>query len=271
MNETLQQLKKQLNTKPTYRLASLDPQSKKYQSVLNEFMPKIQKMLDDAKKNLQDISQNAPALKDEMTNIYNTIKLQRKNVEKLTNKIEGYNININHWSIDIKQCIQAKDEYNNELTQMKLKWLIPFAGPFIMIDDKNSGRYDRYLQEFKNSMNMIHQLEIRISEAEMLRKNAQEECNKVNKDIDDNTKKLGILHQKISDSVNQVLYLSILEERLNQLGCGMITNSKVLDLLDKEPEVIHFDDEIYMTIIKEYNKNPHSFNDYIVKGKEEFL
>ncbi|WP_050636057.1 hypothetical protein [Candidatus Stoquefichus sp. SB1] len=273
MNETLQQLKIQLSTgKKTYRmLASLDSNSKKYQEVLNEFMPKIKKMLDDAKKNLQETSQNAPKLKKEMTNLYNTINVQRKNIEELKNNIEEYDIKIKKWTIDIQQYTQARDNCDKELKNMRSKKFIPYVGLIMTIKDKRSGKYNRYLQEFENAVDMIHQLENHISEARVFCQKNQEECNKIYKNIDDDTKKLAILRQKISDSVNQVLYLSILEERLSQLGCGVVTSSKILELLDKEPEVIHFDNEIYMTIINEYNKNPDSFKDYIVKGDEEFL
>ncbi|WP_028044615.1 hypothetical protein [Candidatus Stoquefichus massiliensis] len=271
MNQTLQQLKSRLSTKKTGIMAILDPDSKEYQGVLNEFLPKIQQMLNDAKKDLRDISQNADLVKKEMQSMYKVIKCQEKEIKEYNDKIKEYEKIIKMANVDLNQNIQAKDQYDKDMKTMELNWCIPFAGFFIMINDKKSGKYDRYIAERNHIQYVINEIENKISTNKDQLSNISDLSIHLIQKYDINMKKLNQHRKKVSNSINQVLYLSILEERLNMLRINGNTASHVLELLDKEPDMIHFDDDIYMDIIKAYYEHPDSFKDYIIKGEKEFL
>lgn len=271
MNQILQQLKSRLSTKSTGMTATLDHESQSYQRVLNEFIPKIQQMLNEAKKNLIDISQNASQLENEMKNMYKVIKSENRELQEYNDKINEYENMIQMANIDLNQNIQAKDQYDKDIKTMELNWCIPFAGIFIMLSDKKSGKYDRYVAESNRLQDVINSIENKIHENHDKISIISSSFVDLHRTYDINKEKLEKHRKKVSDCVNQVLYFSILEERLNALRINGSTISKVLHLLDKEPDVIHFDDQTYMDIIKEYHEHPDSFRDYIAKGKKEFL
>lgn len=165
------------------------------------FNEMIQQILSEVKNNIQVISENILMIRDDMNNTYIYIESKRKEAKVLKKIIDDNQFNIKKYECQFNLLkYHSNNQYQNELDKIKL-----------IIDHSKQNIY-----------------------------NAQKKLSIVNMYIDVYMEKITELDQKFSHSVNQVLFLSLLEKRLNILTD---VTSYVLDLLNKEPNDIYFNNE----------------------------
>lgn len=165
------------------------------------FNEMIQQILSEVKNNIQVISENILMIRDDMNNTYIYIESKRKEAKVLKKIIDDNQFNIKKYECQFNLLkYHSNNQYQNELDKIKL-----------IIDHSKQNIY-----------------------------NAQKKLSIVNMYIDVYMEKFTELDQKFSHSVNQVLFLSLLEKRLNILTD---VTSHVLDLLNKEPDDIYFNNE----------------------------
>lgn len=165
------------------------------------FNEMIQQILSEVKNNIQVISENILMIRDDMNNTYIYIESKRKEAKVLKKIIDDNQFNIKKYECQFNLLkYHSNNQYQNELDKIKL-----------IIDHSKQNIY-----------------------------NAQKKLSIVNMYIDVYMEKFTELDQKFSHNVNQVLFLSLLEKRLNILTD---VTSHVLDLLNKEPDDICFNNE----------------------------
>lgn len=165
------------------------------------FNEMIQQILSEVKNNIQVISENILMIRDDMNNTYIYRESKRKEAKVLKKIIDDNQFNIKKYECQFNLLkYHSNNQYQNELDKIKL-----------IIDHSKQNIY-----------------------------NAQKKLSIVNMYIDVYMEKITELDQKFSHSVNQVLFLSLLEKRLNILTD---VTSYVLDLLNKEPDDIYFNNE----------------------------
>lgn len=219
------------------------------QNTRREFLVKVKQMLDNTKKEMKDVSLDAIAFQNKMNDIYMDIELKSREVNDLYKFIDATQIKIRN--------------YENEIRKMKIRELDLLEKN--KIDKKE--QYQSQLHAIAIQRGILnHELEY----AEQKRLVVENKLSIIHDYIHEYRQKLKEQHQIISDCVNKVLYLMILEKRLELSITDENNLSKVFDVMDKQPHVICFDDDVYMDIISKYNEYPDLLKDYIAKAESFF-
>ena len=217
------------------------------QDVKHEFLEKVKQMLDNAKKEMKDVSLDAISFKNKMNDIYVNIELRRKEADVLQKFI-------NDMHTKIRDC-------ENEIEKMKIRELDLLENMSMDKKERSQLKSLAIQRDFLNSD---------LENAKQKRLDADQKLSIMHAYIHEYTQSFKEQHQVISNCVNKLLYLMILEKRLELSIIDENNVSKVFDVIDKQPHVICFDDDIYMDIIIKYNEYPNLLKDYIAKAESFF-
>lgn len=217
------------------------------QDVKHEFLEKVKQMLDNAKKEMKDVSLDAISFKNKMNDIYVNIELRRKEADVLQKFI-------NDMHTKIRDC-------ENEIGKMKIRELDLLENMSMDKKERSQLKSLAIQRDFLNSD---------LENAKQKRLDADQKLSIMHAYIHEYTQNFKEQHQVISNCVNKLLYLMILEKRLELSIIDENNVSKVFDVIDKQPHVICFDNDIYMDIIIKYNEYPNLLKDYIAKAESFF-
>lgn len=82
------------------------------------------------------------------------------------------------------------------------------------------------------------------------------------------------IHQQISSAIKDITYLTILQNRVEDTLANSQNIGKVLQMLDKSPQTIHYDkDDIYFDMLEKWNQSHdmNVFQNYIMQSENEFF
>ncbi|WP_028043833.1 hypothetical protein [Candidatus Stoquefichus massiliensis] len=275
---------------------TLDDSTKEKQREIVEFLSQIEEMQDNAHKKIEDLSQNYSEMIKTFHLLYDQLKQVDNDLEKNQKSLQNMTIEINKLGIDIKtydgkysdivnqikifqqQLSNKEKEYNQAVGMC----FIPFAGFHYMskcADIRN------------NQIPLIKRNIDKLIADRMTQEKQKEEANMRNASlvfqmkttkilINDMISKKQVLTQQmtqkkdeITSSVQQMVYYSILQEKLNNFLTRGDTLDQVLTLLDQEPDMIHYEDQTYFDILKAFYDNPDDqvFERYIMDAQNQIF
>lgn len=273
---------------------TLDEPTKEKQKEIQEFLDKIQNMIFDAHQKIAYLSQNYLELKKIFDLLYEQLKQVNIELEKNQLVLQTTTTKIQKLKIDIKTYEDVCDAFNNQITiftqqlndkekeykEAVGKCFIPFVG-FYYISRCSDIRH-KEIPEIKKNID-------RLITDKMSQEKIKETANMNNMSLivqvqttrifinDLNSKKEDLIQQtsqkkkEIKDSVNQIVYYSILQEKLNNFFVQGNTLDQVLALLDKEPDIIHYEDQTYFDVLKAYYDHPYDqvFEKYMMDAQKQ--
>lgn len=274
--------------------SALDLPTKEKQKQINEFLERIKELLANNSIKMKDLCQNYDDMIKIFQQLYDQLKYTNKELEKNKNIIQDIRVEMKNIGIDINTVEgqykdiedqihifhQQLDDKEKEYKKAVGMCFIPFAGFYYIsrcadiqnkeipaikrrIEDliKDKVRQEKIKEEknYKNN-SLIYQMKtLQIVIDDLLSKKQLI------------TQQITQKREEIADNINQKIYYTILQEKLENYLTHGDTLDQVLILLDKEPELIHFEDQVYFDIMKEYYDHPHDkvFEKYIMDAKKQ--
>lgn len=285
-------LKKSLSQKTSIILCSLDSQSHQHLQNIEHFLPKLKEMESQSYEEFNQISKRSNELKKQFDNLY-----QQKNViinkkEILEKKLDEYHKTFIFQESELKKGegdLEANRStlsgYEDELSQKKSKlkqaW-IPFYGLAIY---KTLERIEtKEIPELKYKISKCN-YEIQCLEKRI--KNQEESINQLKEDNDQCLKNISELNMKLNDLDNKIkdnrmeisgaiqnlTYLSILKNKINIVITQGSTNVQFMKLLDLDPEVIHYEDQVYLDLLTQWNisHDENMIKQFILKAESDYF
>lgn len=258
-------------------LGSLDEDSQNKQQLLQNDILKLEKLLDQVLKNLDDCTPQVPQSEhnlDQQKNDYRDKLIMKINdLEKeiilFEREIKGFENEQNRIQELIRDVEERILSNRNRYEELKLQLYIPFYGMNVKFDmDKIEKKiipalyHDRnqciehlnkllhkrkdYEQHHRPNYALLEELKRKLKTFEKETKNEDQIINSI--------------HEQVTQILNEIAYLFILKEHLEDAIATNISIDKLITFLDKNPKLIHNEnDEIYLKILDKWN-NSHDIS-----------
>lgn len=285
-------LKKSLSQKPSIILYSLDSRSHQHLQNIEHFLPKLKEMESQSYEEFNQISKRSNELKKQFDNLYQQKKSiinQKESVEKNLGMCHRSLISKESELKKSKEDLEAyysilnndKEELSKKESKLKQAW-IPFYGLAIY---KTLERIEtKEIPELKYKISKCN-YEIQCLEKRI--KNQEESINQLKEDNDQCLKNISELNMKLNDLDNKIkdnrmeiscaiqnlTYLSILKNKINIVITQGSTNVQFMKLLDLEPEVIHYEDQVYLDLLTQWNvsHDENMIKQFILKAESDYF
>lgn len=295
----IDQLKKQLKQKRSSGiiLLSLDNSSKNKYDLLKRYLPEIQKALQSIFEELNETATQVDILEKQFNENYKqknfyikekeNLDKQYENMERsiveFERKVTGFDNNIKMLDDKIKnleQQIQSKKDKRdalypqcfipfygikvatdiNKLEKETIPHLIHEVNQYINQINHCQMQKDQYIHEQRPDYNSFSILKMKIE-------NIKKQINVYDQVINN-------IHQQISSAIKDIAYLTILQNRVEDTLANSQNISKVMQMLDKNPQTIHYDkNDIYFDMLEKWNQSHdmNVFQNYIMQSEKEFF
>lgn len=295
----IDQLKKQLKQKRSSGiiLLSLDNSSKNKYDLLKRYLPEIQKALQSIFEELNETATQVDILEKQFNENYKQKNLYIKEKENLDKQYEnmersiveferevtGFDNNIKMLDDkikDLEQQIQSKKDKRdalypqcfipfygikvatdiNKLEKETIPHLIHEVNQYINQINHCQMQKDQYIHEQRPDYNSFSILKMKIE-------NIKKQINVYDQVINN-------IHQQISSAIKDITYLTILKNRVEDTLANSQNISKVMQMLDKNPQTIHYDkNDIYFDMLEKWNQSHdmNVFQNYIMQSEKEFF
>lgn len=285
-------LKKSLLQKSSIVLCSLDSQSHQHLQNIEHFLPKLKEMESQSYEEFNQISKRSNELKKQFDNLYqqkNSIIKQKESVEKNLDMCNRAFISQESELKKSKENLEAyystlhnyKEELSKKESKLKQAW-IPFYNLAIY---KTLERIET--KEIPDLNHKISKCNYEIQYLEKRIKNQEGSINQLKEDNDQYLKNISELNMKLNDldnkikdnrmkiscAIQNVTYLSILKNKINIVITQGSTNVQFMRLLDLEPEVIHYEDQVYLNLLTQWNTShdENMIKQFILKAESDYF
>ncbi len=285
-------LKKSLLQKSSIVLCSLDSQSHQHLQNIEHFLPKLKEMESQSYEEFNQISKRSNELKKQFDNLYqqkNSIIKQKESVEKNLDMCNRAFISQESELKKSKENLEAyystlhnyKEELSKKESKLKQAW-IPFYNLAIY---KTLERIET--KEIPDLNHKISKCNYEIQYLEKRIKNQEGSINQLKEDNDQYLKNISELNMKLNDldnkikdnrmkiscAIQNVTYLSILKNKINIVITQGSTNVQFMRLLDLEPEVIHYEDQVYLDLLTQWNTShdENMIKQFILKAESDYF
>lgn len=285
-------LKESLLRKSPIVLCSLDSQSHQHLQNIERFLPKLKEMESQSYEEFNQISKRSNELKKQFDNLYqqkNSIINQKESLEKnldrchrtLTLQESELKKNEENLSAYYSTLQNYRDELSQKESKLKQAW-IPFYGLAIYKTLKRIEEKEIPELKYKisNCKHEIQYLGNRINNQKESINQLKENIAQLLKNISDLNVKIKDLDSKIKDNrveiscaIQNLTYLSILKNKINTVITQGNTNIQFMKLLDLEPEVIHYEDQVYLDLLTQWNTShdENMIRQFILKAESDYF
>lgn len=285
-------LKKSLSQKPSIILYSLDSRSHQHLQNIEHFLPKLKEMESQSYEEFNQISKRSNELKKQFDNLYqqkksiiNKKESVRKNLDMCHRSLISKESELKKSKENLEAYYSILNNYKEELSKkeskLKQAW-IPFYNLAIY---KTLERIET--KEIPDLNHKISKCNYEIQYLEKRIKNQEGSINQLKEDNDQCLKNISELNMKLNDLDNKIkgnrmeiscaiqnlTYLSILKNKINIVITQGSTNVQFMKLLDLEPEVIHYEDQVYLDLLTQWNvsHDENMIKQFILKAESDYF